>query len=348
MEKSLCVLMTQYKYNDNVFQFEGCISIRQNSNWVQPVRIYDDKKDLYPYLSEFQASQWKAIVSEQCSGVRLCFSTDSENIFIELAEVFEGMQMDLYVNDQYKESVGLSENETVVKFTSLEGGYNKITIWLDQRFSFKLKSIWIDKGARINKTSNFRKIWVHYGSSISHSREAGSPSTTWTSLVSRKLQFNLTNLGYAANCALEPMVGKMIRDIPADYITMKLGINVHAGHLSRRTFLPNAIGLVSLIREKHPKAPIVIISPIYSPPREDIRKWEFGLTLKDMRNILEEVVERFRQQGDVNIYYVDGLKIFGQKEAEYLPDQLHPNAEGQFALADNFIREVFQNLKLIV
>ena len=348
MEKSLCSLMKQYTYIDNVFLFEGCISLRQNDDWIQPVRINDDKKILYPYISEFQAPHWKSIVSEQCSGVRLCFATDSENIIMELAEVFEGMQIDLYVNEQYKDSVVLSENETEVKFTNIDSGFNKITIWLDQRFSFKLKSIWLDKGARINKTLNYSKIWVHYGSSISHSREAGSPSNTWTSLVSRKLQLNLTNLGYAANCALEPMVGRMIRDLPADFITMKLGINVHAGHLSRRTFLPNAIGLVSLIREKHPSTPIVIISPIYSSPREDIRKWEFGLTLGDMRKILEEVVERFRQQGDKNIYYVDGLNIFGQKEAEYLPDQLHPNAQGQFALADNFIREVFQNLKLIV
>lgn len=47
--------------------------------------------------------------------------------------------------------------------------------------------------------------------------------------------------------------------------------------------------------------------------------------------------------GDTNIYYVDGLKIFGPGELKYLPDKLYPNATGQFILAENFIRKCLKS-----
>ena len=39
---------------------------------------------------------------------------------------------------------------------------------------------------------------------------------------------------------------------------------------------------------------------------------------------------------------VDGLKVFGQAELEagFLPDNLHPNADGYCKYAENYLREV--------
>ncbi len=139
---------------------------------------------------------------------------------------------------------------------------------------------------------------------------------------------------------LEPMIGRLIRDLPADLITLKLGINTHAGRLSTRTFGPCAIGLIKLIREKHPDVPLGIISPIYSPPREDVRLTELSMTLQEMRATLAEIVLTCRASGDERIFYIDGMKLFGPDEMPYLPDQLHPNAAGQSVMAGNFMREM--------
>ena len=61
----------------------------------------------------------------------------------------------------------------------------------------------------------------------------------------------------------------MIRELPANYLSLKLGINVHnAASMNIRTFRPAVIGFVHIVREKHPDTPLVVISPIFSPPRE--------------------------------------------------------------------------------
>ena len=65
------------------------------------------------------------------------------------------------------------------------------------------------------------------------------------------------------------MIARMIRDLPADFLSMKVGINIQGGNtLNERTFRAAIIGFVQIVREKHPDTPFAVISPIYSPPRE--------------------------------------------------------------------------------
>ena len=82
-------------------------------------------------------------------------------------------------------------------------------------------------------------------------------------------------------------------------------------------------------------------SPIWGHDRETTPN-AVGLTLQQMRVEVREAVESFRQRGDDNIYYVDGLKLFGEELAHLLPDNLHPNAEGYRRMGENFLKEVFE------
>jgi len=336
-------LMKAYTYDDNVFTFEGSISVQREKDWVMPWRIDFEHYDFYPFLTDS--------VAKECSGVRLAFASDTQKLSLELAEANEGQTLDLFVNDSFAQRVVLQEQSLEVQFQALQAGLKNIEIWLDPAFSFKLKSIKIDDTARISKIINTKKRWVHYGSSISHCKltndsidEGRAPSKIWPALVAQKMNLHLTNLGFSGNCKLKPMIARIIRDLKADYITLKLGINLHAEGLTERTFAAGVIGFIQIIREKHPHTPIALISPIYSPPREETKGEKSGLSLQDMRKIHQRVVEICKKYGDTNIYYVDGLKIFGEAELNYMPDQLHPNAKGQPVLAENFIREVFYRL----
>ena len=64
------------------------------------------------------------------------------------------------------------------------------------------------------------------------------------------------------------MVGRMIRDLPADLIGLKLGINMMSGSCNDRTFRAAAIGLIQTIRDGHADTPMAVVSPIYNAPRE--------------------------------------------------------------------------------
>jgi lysophospholipase L1-like esterase len=252
------------------------------------------------------------------------------------------MILDVTVNGDVLQHLTVSGYMTRVSFAPLPEGLKQVEIWLDQRFPFRLKEVLVEDTAQICQTLSTRKRWVHYGSSISQAKAGYSPTQIWAALVARGLGLHLTNLGFSGECKLDPMIGRLIRDRQADYITLKLGINVYNGDLTRRTFAPNVIGLIQLIREGHPETPLVVISPIYSEPRE-VTPGGSGLTLPEMRTIVGDIVGICQKYGDQNIHYVDGLQIFGSAEAAlHMPDQLHPDADGQFVLAEHFIKAVFE------
>ena len=132
----------------------------------------------------------------------------------------------------------------------------------------------------------------------------------------------------------------VMRDRPADYLSMCVGINIYGGaSLGERTFRSNIIGFVRLIREKHADVPFVVMSPIYSPPREATEN-RVGFTLQAMREQVASAVEALRAHGDGNVHYVNGLDVFGEDLGHLLPDDLHPNAEGYKVMGRNFIEKV--------
>ena len=166
------------------------------------------------------------------------------------------------------------------------------------------------------------------------------PVCGWPAIAAREHGLNLTCLGYGGNCHLEPMVARMIRELPADFLSMKVGINIYGSDsLSPRTFQSAIIGFVNIVREKHPDTPFVVISSIFSPGRETTAN-AVGFTLADMRQEAAEAVDAMRDGGDANLHYVSGLELFGPDLAHMLPDDLHPDAEGYKIMGRNFVDKV--------
>ncbi len=111
---------------------------------------------------------------------------------------------------------------------------------------------------------------MHHGSSISHGSNALSPTGTWPALVAAQGDVELINLGFSGSALVQPFVARTIRDLPADLISIKLGINVvNSDSLRLRTFIPAVNGFLDTIRDGHPTTPILVISPILCPIHED-------------------------------------------------------------------------------
>jgi hypothetical protein len=161
-------------------------------------------------------------------------------------------------------------------------------------------------------------------------------------------------MGGCAN--LEQFSARTIRDLPAELISLKLGINVVNGaNLTSRTFGPAAHGFIDTIRDKHATTPILVISPVCCPAHENNpgpseagpdgmvmgqefsrHTWIGELTLCSIREILAELVE-VRAKTDPNIYYLDGLQLFSEADAPSMPDGIHPDAGGYRVIAQNFV-----------
>ena len=230
-----------------------------------------------------------------------------------------------------------------------------VRIWLPQNCPVEVINLEANSPWSPVSTSDRRK-WVHYGSSISHCEDASGPLGVWPVAASRVLDVEIYNLGLSGCANLDQFAARTIRDLPADLISLKVGINiVNGANHTLSTFISAVHGFLDTIREVHTNTPILLISPICCPAHEDNpgpsatdasgqivgqnlseHDWIGELTLKRIRSALTEIV-RVRSVTDSNLYYMDGLELFNQDEAKTMPDGIHPDAAGYKTIAENFL-----------
>ena len=244
----------------------------------------------------------------------------------------------------------------------LPGREADVAVWLPYGEVTTLVALRADAPVSASATTPGPR-WVHYGSSISHGANADGPTGTWPVVAAQRAGLDLVNLGFSGNAVLDPFTAQAIRDQAADLITLKLGINVVNHDCMRlRAFRPAVEGFLDLVRDGHPATPLVVISPILCPMVEDCpgpteidpsspddaplfhtlgRPEELAhdkLSLRLIRRVLREVVDRRRAAGDTALTYLDGLELYGETEWESLPmpDLLHPDDAGQRHIGDRF------------
>jgi len=271
------------------------------------------------------------------AGVRVSFQSDSDYLEGACNAASERSPIDLMIDGELVRTAP-TEDLTSFKFDGLGSQMKSFELWLPQFGEFQLNGLEISDGAELTEANNpGLPKWITYGSSITHCRTADSPTLTWPSIVARTRGYDLTCLGYGGQCHLDPLIARVIRDRDADLISLCVGINIYgSGSLNARTFGPGIIAFVKIIREKHPDTPIALISPIYSPGREDTVNGA-GFTLSGMRSEVATSVEKLRANGDSNLHYINGLDVFDSTKAHLLPDDLHPNTEGYGIMAANLL-----------
>ena len=311
--------------------WQGVVSVEKTGEALMPWRTPHEKHVLFPEpLLERSAMP---------AGVRISFRSNTTHISGSIVEQRDSGMLDLCCNGEFTASSDLRGKNSFV-FENLPDKDKLIELWLPQFGRFQLRNIEIDDGASIDPYIDKRPKWITYGSSITQCRSAASPTQTWPGIAARSKNFNLTCLGYGGQCHLDSMVARMIRDLPANYISMCLGINIQgASSLGPRAFRPAIIGAVQIIREKHTDIPIVLMSPIYCPNREENPN-AVGFNLQKMREEVQAAANALQSHGDENIHYVSGLDVFGADLVDLLPDNLHPDAEGYRVMGNNFVNVV--------
>ncbi|ARQ69338.1 GDSL-type esterase/lipase family protein [Streptomyces marincola] len=254
-----------------------------------------------------------------------------------------------------------------LRFTGLPARDKDVEIWLPHDETTELVALRTD--APVGPAPDRgRAVWLHHGSSLSHGSHAESPAGTWPALAASLGGVELVNLGFGGGALLDPFTARAMRDTPADLISLKIGINlVNADLMRRRAFGPAVHGFLDTVREGHPNAPLLVVSPLYCPIHEDTPgpsvpdpgglsagRLEFRaagdpaeraagkLTLAVIREELSRVVER-RAAEDPNLRYLDGRELYGPADfAELpLPDQLHPDAAAHRRVGERFARLAF-------
>ena len=319
--------------------FQGHISLEPVDGGIKPWRIPHERRAVFPPNALGEKG-------ENATGVRLRFESDTANVEVSFRPMQSEALFDLVIENEIVATKRAQPGEGAVRFEGLPSGKKVIELYVPHAKPITVTGLRVDAGAQVATPPDGRLRWVAYGSSITECAAAASPAQTWPAIVARTNDWHLTCLGYGGNCHFEPNVARMIRDLQADVISMCLGINVYgAASLGPRTFRAAVIGLIEIVREKHPETPVTVLSPIISPPREKAPN-AVGFTLEAIRDEVREAVAALQSHGDRHLHYTDGRDVFGEAEAqEHLPDELHPDAEGYRIMARNFDAKVIKPLQ---
>ena len=362
----------------------GAADLETTSRGLRPHRLPAEVRTRFPDPQLLMAES-------QPSGVRLVFSTAAENLQVVLRPtrvaylgadrprgsvdlVVDGelLHSDQLTGGSYTEvdlSTGASRfvegQSHTTTFPPLPAGEKVVEIWLPHNESVELVEIRSD--APVEAHSSNRPVWLHHGSSISHGSNAASPSQIWPVIAAQLGGVELHNLGLGGSALVDPFTAQVMRDTPADLISVKLGINVvNSDAMRLRAFVPAVHGFLDTIREGHPETPLLVISPIFCGIHEDtpgpgaFDPASFGtgqvkfvatgdpagaaagqLTLRVIREALESLVER--RSEDPNLFYLDGLSLYGAPDAEAhpLPDALHPDTATHRLIGERFAKLAF-------
>lgn len=366
--------------------FHGALELETTARGVIPHRLpaWTRAQCLDPQLM---------MVEAQPAGVRLAFRTEATEIELDAVRtkrfyigapprpdgiydlLVDGeLAAQASVNGGNLLSIDMAKGTAVtepgpagtLRFSGLPARAKDIEIWLPYNEATEIVAL------RGNATiepigDRGRKVWLHHGSSISHGSDAASPTTTWPALAAARGGVELINLGFGGSALLDPFVARVIRDTPADIISLKLGINlVNTDVMRMRAFGPAVHGFIDTIREGHPTTPLLIVSPILCPIHEDTpgptlmvmsslsegqlsfraagnpaERAAGKLTLNTIRDELQKIVA---QRADPNLSYLDGRELYDVAEAERmpLPDKLHPDAAAHRHIGGRFAELVFK------
>lgn len=355
----------------------GAMGFDYRSQGVGPRRLPDWTKPQLPAML--------SVMVRMPSGVRLVFETDAQEIRLQAlvtrfqrpgnaneSVVFELETMagdrqkvemhdgnKLIIDDDKANGFTLERGQTgTVVFDNLPPGRKQLMLWLPHNAYVELVSLQATAAKTFRAIRQEGRRWYHYGSSISHCMEAFSPADIWPAVAARKGGAVLHNLGFGGQCHLDPFVARSLRDSDAEFISIKVGINIiNMDSMRERIFLPLLHGFIDTIREVKKLTPILLVSPIFCPsaetcPGPTLANEEgvfktFGgnehlrqgcLTLVRVRRLISEFVQ-LRQ--DENLAYLDGLALFSEDDAKDLPDDLHPNPAGYIRMGTRFAEAVF-------
>lgn len=246
----------------------------------------------------------------------------------------------------------------------LDGIERDYELWLPYTDDVELRSLRADAPV-FSPTPRHALRWLHHGSSISHGYAASTTTHTWPVRVAQRTGVDLTNVAYSGNALLDQSTARTMRDTPADVISVKLGINVVNGDMMRLRIFRSAVhGFLDTLRDGHPDAPLLVISPVCCPPVEAApgpTTFEPGrtppwvstageaaelasgkLSLQVIRAELADIVEARRAQ-DPSLAYLDGLTLYGMQDNAKMPmpDNLHPGDDVNELIAERFTDAVF-------
>lgn len=235
---------------------------------------------------------------------------------------------DLYVNEMEEKYV-----QTFVPPFDIKDGYESVVHFGSSKMreltiNFPLYSeiselyIGLSDNAIINAPNPYKteNPIIFYGSSITQGGCASRPGNTYESIVSRRLNANYINLGFAGNAKAENEIAEYISGLKMSCFVYDYDHNApdlkHLKNTHEKMF--------KKIRQKNPDIPIIIMSrPKFYLTDEE------GERLTVIKTTYKNAVEN----GDKNVFLIEGRELMAMAKNDGTVDNCHPTDFGFASMA---------------
>ncbi|MBE6883180.1 MAG: hypothetical protein E7487_01090 [Ruminococcaceae bacterium] len=315
--------------------------------------FYDKKRGRFMRMDgdvADQVSEGVSYLATNTSGGRIRFSTDSSVIGISVAysSLVEMSHMPLTGSCGFAllEKIGTTY-KTVSLFRPLhsekQGYTGEVLINDHKRHEYILYfplyndvtklQIYLDKTATLFEPEKYRNIKpiLYYGASIDQGGCASRPDSSYTAILSKWNDIDFINLGFSGNAKGEPLMAEY-----ASKIDCSLFFIAYDGNAPSAKFLEEThFKFYETYRKIKKDIPIVFMS---------VPCFENFPEAAERREILKRSCLRAKEQGDNNIYFIDGEGLFDDKDREMCTvEGIHPNDLGFYRIATH-IYQLYNNI----
>jgi len=285
-------------------------------------------------------------LSHHSAGMLTRFETDASEIWVHYQLSSERLALphmpatgvsglDLYALDgqgQWRWVSVMRPTEQRVKGKLIEGlepGQRTYMLYLPLYNGVEFLEIGVDKNASFTPIApRTERAIVFYGTSITHGACASRPGMPHPSILGRRLDCRIINLGFSGNGQMEPEVGALLAELePLIYVIDCLP-NMTAEMVAER-----AEPLVLQLRAAHPETPIVMVEDrtyanVAFVPEKRVRSL-------GSRAEFRKTHQRLLDAGITDLYYLEGEGLLGD-DREDTVDSSHPSDLGFMRMSDAF------------
>ena len=312
-------------------------------------------------------NRFDPIKARTSSGITIRFKTSSPNIVARF-KIKEGNHSTSYFGiyqaagnivspDHPDNLVGITPDDVQSFIYSAESEINvgiqsktpgelveyKITlpIWVDVNFL----GLILDEGYDIVDYSLVEKpVYVAYGNSITHGRGQNGTYQTYSFYLSEWMKWDLYNIAVGGG-KTSPVMATMIKDkfTHIDYMTVLIGYNDFNGAGESPTqYRDHYNTFLNTVREAHPNTKIYCITLTATTKTVSDNSTYIP---EEFRQVVRDIVSDRQQNGDSNIYLVEGEDITSISDLNG-DDPVHMSIDGALNLADKLYGNINETLSV--
>ena len=288
---------------------EGVVSSSSTLTNLYGISVYNGKKFMGKIAPELN------VVLNAIGDTPMSYFAGAETAYTRMQDFRDG---------KYKVEFAGELNFT--KHTDLKPPYN-ITLCLPLYGGVREVLVGVQEGSSVTPPPKYKHdgYICFYGSSVTHGGCATRPGTDYPNLLSFMLDSDIYNIGLTGSAKGGKDAEEYLSKLNPSIYFIDYDHNSPSPEHLEQTHYP----LYKAIRNAHPDTPIVFASRVGA----DYYLEDY----KQRIDVIKATVEKAKAEGDKNVYFIDGSKIFPfTTGGDCTIDGCHPNDHGFKLMADAF------------